>query len=111
RAVSDTTPPLNKPPPRTRQTRPSPRISHLRSFIPHAPLSSPFGYRQIGYHTRKVVPIPRNARTPAPPPLQPPSVGPLAQPLLPPAFAPLNPEKFQPPYDAVHWAARCSRSL
>jgi hypothetical protein len=35
--VSDTTPPLNTLPPRTRQVRPSPRTSHLRSFIPHAP--------------------------------------------------------------------------
>src|SRR5262249_61544933 len=35
----------------------------------------------------------------------------LPQLLLPPAFAPLNPEKCQAPYDAVHSAPRCSRSL
>src|SRR6516164_745775 len=42
RAVSDTTPPLNKIPPRTRQARPSPRTSQLRDFIPHAPFVVPF---------------------------------------------------------------------
>src|SRR5262245_33198908 len=41
RAVNDTAPTLNNIPPRTRQAIPSPRASHLPSFIPQTPLSSP----------------------------------------------------------------------
>src|SRR5262249_35752093 len=62
-AVSDTTPPLNKILPRTRQTTPSPRTSQLRNFIPHAPFVVPFWAPQTQVPTRKVVPVPR---TPVP---------------------------------------------
>src|SRR5437660_4927235 len=59
------TPPLNTAPARTRQARPSPRTSHLRNFIPHAPFIVPSGHQDLGYRTRKVVP--QNARTTASP--------------------------------------------
>src|SRR5262249_52515055 len=97
----DTTPPLNKLPPRTRQARPSPRTSHLRNFIPHAPFSSPLGtlntsgtarersfprtpvlHRRRGYRPAAQASTSQNSQFP------------------------LTPEKLRPPYDAVHWAAR-----
>src|SRR5512144_1568174 len=103
-AVSDTTPMLNEIPPRTRQATPSPRTSHLQSFIRHAPFVVPFGLppgpgsprersslSPEGPHRRR-----RRCR-----------LFPVAQTSPSPALPLVHPEKLHPSYDAVHWAARC----
>ena len=97
---------LNKIPPRTRQATPSPRTSHLQSFIPHAPFVVPFGHPEIGY------PRERSSLSPERPYRHAACTGFFLlcnQVLSPPC--PFTPRKLQPPYDAVHWAARCRMSL
>src|SRR5713101_10179716 len=52
-AVSDTTPALNKIPPRTRPATPSPRKSHLQIFIRTTPFVVPFGHPyEAGTHEK-----------------------------------------------------------
>src|ERR1700694_4843585 len=53
RAVSDTTPTLDKITPRTRQATPSPRTSRLQSFIPHTPFVVPFEHPGDSGHPRE----------------------------------------------------------
>src|SRR5262245_34081081 len=55
-------PALNKLPPRTRQARPSPRTSQLRSFIPHTPFVVPIWTPQTRVSHEKGRPY-----TPGPP--------------------------------------------
>src|SRR5262249_33900993 len=98
---NDTTPPPNKLLPKTRHARPSPRTSHLRNFIPHAPFIVPSGYLNTSGTARERS-FPRTPvlhRRRAYRPAAQTNASQNSQ-------FPLTPEKLRPPYDAVHWAAR-----